>query len=100
MKRVMDKVIEAVVYSIVMFVLICVMIDERWRAPLYALSGWAIFGATLLAMVELLLGGEDAPLANSLHKLTLLIFAAYAICFAGVMAFDGFGELLGRVLGG
>lgn len=99
MKRVIDKLIEAVFYYIVMYILISVMINERYRPPLYKLSAWGILGATLFTMIELLLGGEDAPFANSLHKFTIFIFIIFAICFAGAMTFNSFGEVLLRIVG-
>ena len=99
MKRIINKLIEAVIYSIVIHILIALMISERYRPPLYRMAGWGIFGATLIAILELLLGGEGSPVVYPLRKLTALIFALYAICFTGVMAFDGFGELLLRIIG-
>ena len=99
MKRVFDKLLEAVIYYIVMYILISVMINERYRAPLYKMSGWGIFAATRFTMIKLLLGGDDAPFANSLNKLTILVFILFGICFAGAMTFNSFGEVLLRIVG-
>ena len=100
MKRVIYKLIEAVVYYIIMHILIAIMITERYRLPLYKISAWGICSVTLFTMIELLLGGDEAPFTNLFHKFTVLIFVIYAICFTGVMALDSFGELLLRIVGG
>ena len=99
MKKVFGKLAEAVAYYIAMYLLISFLINERYRAPLYRMSAWWIFAAFLFAVIKLLLGGEESVFASVLNRLMVLIFIVYAICFAGTMAFNSFGEFLIRLFG-
>lgn len=97
MKKIFQKAIEAIIYCIIMNVLISMMIPVQYRAPLQAMSVWVVFAALLIAVLQLILGGEEGLFSNTLNKVRIFIFGIYIICFAGVMALDSFGELLNRL---
>ena len=101
-KKIIGKVVECVIYYIVMYVLICTIIHPGVRQPLLKLTGYAIAAALIIAIFQMILGGGDEyNIFNTIgRRVTFIIVAIYAVCFLGCLAFESFGDVFKRIMEG
>ena len=100
MKKVFHEVLRCIGYYILMYVVTAVMIPERARGPLNKISGLVILAALLINLFRLFLGGDNDTgfLATAGRKITFILFTAYALTLIACLVFDGFVDLLAKLV--